>query len=110
MTWRDNASQEDRQPAWVSAFAREARRQNCWIYDKISKRFFTAEELEAEWRSLHREHRKNGADNQGDFVLKVPEAAIKQRAEWVKKASQELDAVIQKYTMHLENSAKKKLK
>lgn len=109
MSWFGNI-EDDRMPSWVIVFAREARLQNCWIYCKTSKKFYTPEELEADWKALHREHRKTGASNEGDFVLKVPEAAIRQRAEWVKRASQELDAIIEKYNTHLEKKSNKKLK
>lgn len=83
-------------PGWCYNMIKEARFHNCWIYSKRTKDFYTPDEFENKWKAHCTTDRRN-ADLSEEYCIKFPHVAIRQRAEWVRKASAELDAIMKKY-------------
>ncbi|UXD67732.1 hypothetical protein [Sphingobacterium faecium] len=82
-------------PAEVTSLYRFALQNNCWIYYDHNRVFYTPEEFMDKWRQLYKQEH-TGLSNIKDFAVKSPYAAIKQRAGWIKKANEELQALLEK--------------
>lgn len=82
-------------PAEVTSLHRFAIQNNCWIYHDVSRIFYTPEEFLEKWERIYKEEH-TGLSNIKDFAVKSPYAAIKQRAGWIKRASEELQALLKK--------------
>ncbi|WP_400263082.1 hypothetical protein ACFX5U_08440 [Sphingobacterium sp. SG20118] len=82
-------------PSDVRALTNLARENNCWIYHIRTRIFYTPDEFMSQWTLLYTEGMK-GLSNNKEFAVKSPYVAIKQRAEWVNKANEELQAILTK--------------
>lgn len=80
-------------PANFDVLAKTARVNNCLIYHKPSKKWFTPEEFE-KWPAEISQTRTFRKDNASDFVIVKPQFILKQRIEWVNKANEELQRII----------------
>ncbi|GEM_PF-2003556 len=80
-------------PANFAVLAKTARVNKCLIYHKPSKKWFTPEEFEA-WPSEISQTRTYRSDNAADFALVQPHFILKQRIEWVNKANEELQRIV----------------
>ncbi|WP_447768356.1 hypothetical protein [Sphingobacterium faecium] len=82
-------------PTDVRSLINLARENNCWIYEQKTRIFYTPDEFLEKWPLLYHEGRR-GINNNKEFAVKSPYVAIKQRAEWVKRANEELQAILKK--------------
>lgn len=82
-------------PAEVTSLHRFAIQNNCWIYHDNTRIFYTPEEFLEKWEQVYKEEH-TGLSNIKDFAVKSPYAAIKQRAGWIKRANEELQALLKK--------------
>ena len=81
-----------RVPANFEVLAKTARVNNCVIYYKPTKVWFTPDEL-LEGPSVITQSRKLKGTNVADFSIVKPEFILKQRIEWVNKANEELQRI-----------------
>ncbi|MCW8309643.1 hypothetical protein K7A41_00180 [Sphingobacterium sp. InxBP1] len=82
-------------PSVVTSLYNDAKLNGAWIYHKVTRRFYTPDEFLKDWSTIYFEGRR-GADNRDAFQIMNPMAAIRQRAEWVAKASAELQEIMRK--------------
>ncbi|PVH27021.1 hypothetical protein [Sphingobacterium corticibacter] len=92
--WHRREPEKKEMPSKAAALYKSAKVNDCWIYDLIKKKFYTPEEFAEKWESVYREPGEIRPNL--EFKVMSPMAAIKQRAEWVRKASEELQAVLEK--------------
>lgn len=92
--WRGKGQEVIEVPSHIIATYKNAYVNGCWIYDSKDRKFYTPLEFIDNWKNIYSEldHEKPNPK------LKVmnPMAAVRQRAEWVRKASEELQAVLEK--------------
>lgn len=87
-------------PGWCYNMIKEARFHKCWIYDKRTKDFYTPDEFEEKWEA-HCSCLQRNVDLSVNYSIKFPHVAIRQRAEWVRKASEELATIMKKYEEYI---------
>lgn len=87
-------------PAWMQvrdapgaaekkAIYQEALLSGCWIYSKVSKRWYTPEEFMDSEETVNK-HR--GSDDGKKFVVKHPLIGLQERIDVLHRTSQEIDA------------------
>ncbi|GAA4137871.1 hypothetical protein GCM10022216_14360 [Sphingobacterium kyonggiense] len=81
-------------PANFLVLAKTARVNGCLIYHKPSKKWFTPDELEAGPSEIS-QTRTYRSDNAADFALVQPHFILKQRIQWVNKANEELQRILE---------------
>lgn len=82
-------------PGDVISLFNLAKLNNCWIYHNRTRIFYTPDEFLENWKHFFRESSR-GINNNKEFAVKNPYVAIKQRAEWIKKANEELQLILTK--------------
>ncbi|WP_433863108.1 hypothetical protein [Sphingobacterium thalpophilum] len=93
-------------PSVVTSLYNDARIAGAWIYYVPKRQFYTPKEFIENWESVFYQSPR-GKNNRADFQIMNPMAAIRQRAEWVAKASAELQEIMRKLEQyHAEFKAK----
>ncbi len=92
--WRNRQPEKKEMPSRAAALLKSAKVNDCWIYDITKKKFYTPEEFADQWESIYREPWEMRPNL--EFKVLSPMAAIKQRAEWVRNASEELQGILEK--------------
>lgn len=92
--WHRKGAEVIEVPSHIIATYKNAYVNGCWIYDSKDRKFYTPLEFIDNLKKIY-----SGLDHdKPNPKLRVmnPMAAIKQRAEWVRKASEEMQAVLTK--------------
>lgn len=81
-------------PSSVLATYKDAKVNNAWIYHVKSRKWFTPDEFFDQWDSVY--IGKSMFNNNPEFKIMNPLAAVRQRAQWVEKAGEELQSILKK--------------